>query len=303
MIKKPGVWLYPHAYELEYVRQLKNLAKMAGKELERRLFSRADADDDAPDYVSMRQEVAVAESLVMTQTETLVYAVKKAADMVNRFNEMQHLRVLKRVYGADIYKPEPFIGQMLDMWITENVRLINSIPSQYFDGVRAMIAAAAANGTNAAELTNQIRSSYGQPISRAELIATDQIGKLNGQLMRARQQNIGVGKYRWRGKLDDRERDEHVRREGKVFSWDSPPSDGHPGQAIRCRCHAEGIYPAIEDLDALLFGDGGDNRHYAQQMQQRGLSLLGTQPLPKDIYSHFGFAPRGTQQNIKKRKV
>ena len=33
---------------------------------------------------------------------------------------------------------------------------------------------------------------------------------------------------------------------------DDPPPDGHPGKPIRCRCWAEAILPALEDLDALI---------------------------------------------------
>ena len=27
--------------------------------------------------------------------------------------------------------------------------------------------------------------------------------------------------------------------DGKVFSWDSPPEGGHPGEDYGCRCEAE----------------------------------------------------------------
>jgi SPP1 gp7 family putative phage head morphogenesis protein len=45
--------------------------------------------------------------------------------------------------------------------------------------------------------------------------------------------------------MDDRVRPLHADRQGLIFRWDKPPSDGHPGMAIRCRCVAD---PVI-DLD------------------------------------------------------
>lgn len=46
-------------------------------------------------------------------------------------------------------------------------------------------------------------------------------------------------KYIWRTMKDDKVREEHLVREGKVFSWYQPPKDGHPGEPEGCRCQAE----------------------------------------------------------------
>ncbi len=45
--------------------------------------------------------------------------------------------------------------------------------------------------------------------------------------------------YKWRTQKDNRVRKEHMEREGKVFNWDTPPFDGHPGEPYNCRCWAE----------------------------------------------------------------
>lgn len=74
---------------------------------------------------------------------------------------------------------------------------------------------------------------------RAALIARDQTSKLNGNLAMVRQTSAGISKYTWRTQRDSRVRELHKRREGVIFSWDSPPSDGHPGQPIACRCVPE----------------------------------------------------------------
>jgi SPP1 gp7 family putative phage head morphogenesis protein len=42
----------------------------------------------------------------------------------------------------------------------------------------------------------------------------------------------------WSTQLDERVRPLHENREGQVFSWDDPPSDGHPGFPPGCRCVA-----------------------------------------------------------------
>lgn len=49
------------------------------------------------------------------------------------------------------------------------------------------------------------------------------------------------GEYIWRTQGDGKVRSEHAEREGKTFSWDSPPDGGHPGEAPNCRCWAEDL--------------------------------------------------------------
>ncbi len=49
------------------------------------------------------------------------------------------------------------------------------------------------------------------------------------------------GEYIWRTVGDGRVRSSHAERNGKVFSWEDPPEDGHPGEAYNCRCWAEDI--------------------------------------------------------------
>jgi len=51
------------------------------------------------------------------------------------------------------------------------------------------------------------------------------------------------GQYIWRTSRDDKVRHEHAVREGKVFSWNTSPEGGHPGEAYGCRCMAE-PYPS-----------------------------------------------------------
>ena len=83
--------------------------------------------------------------------------------------------------------------------------------------------------------------------NRANLIARDQINKLNGQVNAIRQQNVGITHYIWRTADDDRVRPTHNARDDKKFAWDKPPSDGHPGEPINCRCYAEPVFDNLLD--------------------------------------------------------
>lgn len=88
-------------------------------------------------------------------------------------------------------------------------------------------------------------------MSRAKLIARDQMGKLFSSLSQASQQDIGVTKYRWSTARDSRVRDRHISREGKIYYWKRPPAGGHPGKEVNCRCTAEpdlASSPVIQEM-------------------------------------------------------
>lgn len=203
-------------------------------------------------YETLRQAFLAALGAASVDDEAVSGLVALVARRVERFNAEQFHRTIRQAYGVDVFKAEPELRQLAAVWEAENIKLIRSIPAQYLDSLHGKVVAAVQKGTSLRDLTAQVRQTYKVPRNRAELIARDQVGKLNGQLTAYRQQNIGVAEYRWRGVLDERERDEHVAREGHVFRWDKPPEDGHPGQPIRCRCWAEAVLPLFDDLDAAI---------------------------------------------------
>lgn len=165
-----------------------------------------------------------------------------------RFNLRQFLRQVRRVYGEDYSRAEPNLAAMMRAWELENLTLIRSIPEQYVDKLQGVVTRAISEGQTVEAVRDAIRATYDQPLNRAELIAVDQIGKLNARLTEYRQRNIGIKAYNWRGVLDDRERLIHRLREGKTFLWSKPPPDGHPGMPVRCRCWAEPEWPSRDEV-------------------------------------------------------
>jgi SPP1 gp7 family putative phage head morphogenesis protein len=45
--------------------------------------------------------------------------------------------------------------------------------------------------------------------------------------------------YIWRTRGDNKVRASHAANNGRIFSWDSPPPTGHPGEDYNCRCTTE----------------------------------------------------------------
>jgi SPP1 gp7 family putative phage head morphogenesis protein len=170
---------------------------------------------------------------------------------------------MRRVLGVDVITGDAKIEAAMRVWEAENIALIKSIPQQALSRLQGQIVEAVRTGQTLKQITDNIRNEFGVTDRRAQLIARDQVGKLNGQLTQQRQQDQGIDSYKWRGILDVRERPEHVAREGHVYAWNKPPADGHPGQPIRCRCTAEPVLPSWEELERRVTGVAPPSGTYA----------------------------------------
>lgn len=180
-------------------------------------------------------------------TDLQLNRVRNSADQIaDRVNVHQKQQLEKQLSSYGIPIPDRY-GARLTEWVGQNVALIKTIPTQFLDGVKQDVINAVRLGKRNEEVAALVADRYYVTDRRARVIARDQIGKIYGELNQARQEDIGVKSYIWRTVGDERVRDEHADREGEQFDWDSPPEDGHPGEPIQCRCHAE---PVIEDIFA-----------------------------------------------------
>lgn len=141
------------------------------------------------------------------------------------------------------------LKQMEEIWVRENLDLIGSLEAESLRKLRDELTRLIADGVPEEEIEERLIAFLNKQAevetNRAVLIGSDQVGKLNGRLMEYWQRSAGITHYRWQTMMDDRVRPLHRDRQGLIFRWDNPPSDGHPGMAIRCRCVAD---PVI-DLD------------------------------------------------------
>jgi SPP1 gp7 family putative phage head morphogenesis protein len=165
-----------------------------------------------------------------------------------RTSSHQRLQVLaetRAVLGVDPFLADAGLRDIVDAFIAENVTLIKDILPATAARVEKAVTRAASNGTLWPTLAKELRDNVGYPEKRAKAIARDQIGKIYGQITRSRHQELGLTEYIWQTVNDDRVRDEHKERQGKRFKYSDPPEDGHPGEAINCRCYPEPVYDTI----------------------------------------------------------
>lgn len=175
-------------------------------------------------------------------------SVASLSASVNRASRTTWNKQIRAAYGVDILRGEPQLAGLLSAWEQENLDLIRSIPGSMVDRLRGKMMQAFTSGASMKDLALIVRETTGVGKSRSELIARDQIGRLNGQLAEARQTSAGIDEYIWRTSQDERVRPTHVVRNGKSYRWDA--GGIKPGSEIRCRCNAEPIFPEVIGTDS-----------------------------------------------------
>lgn len=186
-------------------------------------------------------------------------AFVKAADKAQKTQTEQ---ALAKSLGVDFAKiiDSPAISEKVDLAIDVNASLIKSIGAEHWGKVGKAVLDNY-QGKLQGSLTDRLLELGDITENRAKFIARDQTAKLTGMLTQARQEENGIDEYVWRTAKDERVvgdpggkypegspgHMDHYEREGKVFSWDSPPPDGHPSEAYNCRCYAQ----ARVNLDKL----------------------------------------------------
>jgi SPP1 gp7 family putative phage head morphogenesis protein len=159
--------------------------------------------------------------------------------------DLRLAKAIKRSMGVDVsilLTGEGEIALAMESAIAANVSLITSIPSQYFDKLKAVVTNAWRDGLRHEELVSRIARLGNVTDSRAKLIARDQTSKMNSSFNEVRQTSLGIERYTWSTARDERVRPEHARLNGQSFAWKSPPfiegEAANPGQQINCRCVA-----------------------------------------------------------------
>ena len=186
-------------------------------------------------------------------------------DDANIQNKQRFENMLKQSLGVDYLSTISGENTAIALQVARaaNVGLIKSIASEHWSKVLLAVNQNL-SGTLDMPLTSRLKQIGGITTKRAQLIARDQTSKITSQLNQARQFDAGIKSYTWRTAEDERvvgtpgglypkgnkAHRNHYKRNGEKFYWKSPPSDGHPGEAINCRCIAIPIIE-ISELNTL----------------------------------------------------
>lgn len=132
----------------------------------------------------------------------------------------------------------------LSIWLQRNTALIRNVS----DDTRARISDIVFRGLNARsparDVGREISEATGMARRRAQRIAADQAAKLTAALADERRRQAGIDRWKWRHSGKAHPREEHLRRDGKIYSDENPPPEP-VGFLPYCGCVAQPIL----DLD------------------------------------------------------
>lgn len=195
-----------------------------------------------------------AEEWTWGQMEALSFRLAGAAvSLVNRILVLEaarHTRKFqanaKRTLGIDlgaVVRDEDLEGYF-EQAGSRAANLITGLADDLRKRIKDRTIAAVLSGDTSASFRKMLAEEFGIADRRAQLIARDQIGKVNSDLNRIRHQQAGITDYEWMTAHDERVRSLHRALNGKRFKYGEPTGaeDGlPPGQPIRCRCVARAI--------------------------------------------------------------
>lgn len=279
--------LPPKGIEADYLKAFRPLLAEALAMIERELvpiLPSLVARRDATDQLGARRDAGRLSELLdrlskefydRLRPEQIEKLAAEFAKRTEKWEKQENAKQVKAAFGVDVLTREPALAAKTGGFVAENVALIKDVPNKFFADVESRVARAVRDGKRPEDLAKEIREAHGVSERRAALIARDQIGKFFGEVAQARQTAMGVKSYVWRTANDERVRDEHAEREGEVFDWDNPPDDGHPGQAISCRCFSE---PLLTDL---LEGTEPIARAYPTSRPEFEVETIRSVPTPR----------------------
>lgn len=185
--------------------------------------------------------------------------LEKLANLNRKLSIREWKRAVKATIGLDLmddYYNSEFFRDTIPQWIDDNVNLITSVPKETLDQMQQIVTEGYRKGKSTTQISKEVRERYGVGKRKANLLARDQIAKLNGQLAQKQQQDAGCEEYIWSTSEDSRVRDSHRVLDGKKFRWDTPPDVGggrhcNPGEDYQCRCVALPVFD-IETLNVPM---------------------------------------------------
>lgn len=170
---------------------------------------------------------------------------------------------IKQVVGIDVFGGDQKLTDHVNTFVRQQLVQVQALKSATLNKVHAAVFDGLRQGLRVEPLAAKLRQEVGLSKTRATIIANDQVGKLNGELTRLRQTNLGITRYKWITARDELVRPGHRALDGTVQTWASPPvvnpktgKRAHPGfdtHFYPCRCSAQ---PVIEDLLAGIDDEG-----------------------------------------------
>ena len=215
---------------------------------------RVDAQGDAPaitvpksvrDLVVSTLKRIVRALLTSSGLDAILLRAAEGADRHSRAAWKKQAEAL----GLSPESEDLFLAKRMRGFRAGNLKLIKSLCQEHVERVGKVLAAAG-RGTRVEEIAQELQDATGATKARAQLLARDQLLKLNSQVTQDRHRAAGIEEYVWSASRDVRVRKRHKDLDGTRQRYDDPPivdertgRRAHAGEDYQCRCVAIPILP------------------------------------------------------------
>ena len=268
------VMTYPKVIEKKYQAELINFVNVIAKEIDMRLIESLKQIDNQrkielnlDSWVDSVDEIFAALKVWGTvKASEMLAVITLKASQIGDWNEKQFKQSIKTVVGVDPISKNQGYQTLIQSWSKENSRLITSIQSNLLDDVAGVTQRGMSAGKSINDISKEIKDRYGVTKSRARTIARTETGKLNGNLTKVRNQELGINTYTWATANDgERVRPSHRELHNLLCRWDDDSVCsrdngktwikrksigafvGAPGQDVNCRCTSRGNVSQLLD--------------------------------------------------------
>lgn len=254
-----------------YIRILNRLLKEYLPELRdaARIERENTRHDDVSDFLAKASEI-FNRMAVRLEKETsnfgLYDKIAAMASLTRKLSIREWKRAVKATLGIDLlddYYTGELFRDLMERWVEDNVGLIKTIPQETLGRMREIVMEGYRKGETTTSIVKKVQRAYGISRRHAQLIARDQVAKLNSNITQRQQRDAGVSEYIWSTSGDSRVRNSHKALNNKRFRWDDPPVVDertgrrcHPGEDYQCRCVALPVFDR-DTVDLPTAGRGG----------------------------------------------
>jgi len=222
-------------------------------------------DEDDEDEVNAAELAAVAiagagvaalfqqlRELAARLTDNAMTQVSKIFSSENTRHTKKFISRISQSLGVDVssvVRPSDN-KSLLQTYVNRNANLITSMTNDAIKQIEEEVYKAKLQNKSAEELSASIQQRFkALRKSRADLIARDQLAKINADLSMSRIKQSGAKSYQWdyrHGIPRQTRREHHVARHRKIFPVGEPSGD-EPGMAINCQCRARAVIEIKND--------------------------------------------------------
>ena len=272
--KQAPVMTYPKVIEKKYQAELINFVNVIAKEIDTRLIEslnqierQKNIELNLDSWVDSVDDIM--ESLKvwgLAKASEMLAVITLKASQIGDWNTKQFKQSIKTVVGVDPISKNQGYQTLIQSWSKENSRLITSIQANLLDDVAGVTQRGMSAGRSINDISKDIKDRYGVTKSRARTIARTEVGKLNGNLTKVRNQELGIKTYFWATSNDgERVRPSHRKLHNLLCRWDDDTVCsrnegktwikrksigafvGAPGQDINCRCTSRSNVASLLD--------------------------------------------------------